>query len=116
VVVPGGMLVVCHMNQGPYGSGFGSYFPSGSQSISCGDRFPSGLGMGGVFSNTFYGRCCSTCIILSVLTPVLCHLLNPCLSIDAGRRPEEHMAHGFRLFAPHDRKQQMVLQPQSREW
>jgi hypothetical protein len=57
------------------------------------------------------GRCHSTSIILSILTLVLCHLLTPCLSVDAKQRSGEHMAHGFRLFAPHDRKQQMVLQP-----
>jgi hypothetical protein len=42
--------------QGPHGSGFGSYFLSGPHFPSCGDRFPSGLGMGGVFSNTSYGQ------------------------------------------------------------
>jgi hypothetical protein len=61
--------------------------------------------MGGVFLTLFVGRCRSTGIILNILTPVLCHLFTPCLSIDAGRKPREHMAHGFRLFAPHDRKQ-----------
>jgi hypothetical protein len=41
--------------QGHCGSGFGSYFPSGPQFPSCGDRFPSELGMAGVVPNTFYG-------------------------------------------------------------
>jgi hypothetical protein len=58
----------------------------------------------------FMGRCHSTGIIISILTPVLRHLLTPCLCIDAGRKPVEHMAHGFRLFVPHDQKQKMVLQ------
>jgi hypothetical protein len=39
--------------QGPRDRGFGSYFPSGPQFPSCGDRFPSGSGMFGVFPNTF---------------------------------------------------------------
>jgi hypothetical protein len=39
--------------QGPRNRGFGSYFPSGPQFPSCGDRFPSGSGMFGVFPNTF---------------------------------------------------------------
>jgi hypothetical protein len=63
-----------------------------------------------VFSLTiFRGKCRNTGIILSILTPLLCHFLTPCLSIDAEWRPREHMAHGFPLFMPHDRKQQMVL-------
>jgi hypothetical protein len=42
--------------QGPCDRGFGSYFPSGPQFPSCGDRFPSELGMFGVFPNTFQGQ------------------------------------------------------------
>jgi hypothetical protein len=57
----------------------------------------------------FIGRCRNTSIFLSILTLMLCQLLTPCLSIDTGWRPREHMAHGFRLFVPHDRKQKMVL-------
>jgi hypothetical protein len=57
------------------------------------------------FLTLFMCRCHNTGIIRSILTPVLCHLLIPCLSIDVGRKPEEHMAHVFWLFAPHDRKQ-----------
>jgi hypothetical protein len=95
--------------QGPCDRGFGSYFPSGPQFSSCGDRFPSGPGMFGVFPKTFQGKCHNTGILHSLLTPVLCHLLTLCLTIDAGRRPREHMAHGFRLFASHDRKLKMVL-------
>jgi hypothetical protein len=61
------------------------------------------------FLMPFMGRCRSTGIILSILTLVMCHLLTPCISIDAGRRPGEHMDHGFLLFKPHDQKQQMVF-------
>jgi hypothetical protein len=42
--------------QEPCDRGFGSYFPSGPQFPSCGDRFPSGPGMFGVFPNTFQGQ------------------------------------------------------------
>jgi hypothetical protein len=42
--------------QGPCDRGFGSYFPSGPQFPSCGDRFPLGPGMFGVFPNTFQGQ------------------------------------------------------------
>jgi hypothetical protein len=38
-----------------------------------------------VFSLTlFRGKCHNTGILHSLLTPVLCHLLTPCLTIDAG--------------------------------
>jgi hypothetical protein len=43
-------------DQGPHDRGFGSYFLSGPQFPSRGDRFPSGLGMFGVFPNTFQGQ------------------------------------------------------------
>jgi hypothetical protein len=56
VVVPDGVLVVCHLAKDPRGSGFGSYFPSGPQFPSRGDRFPLGPGMAGVFPNTSYGQ------------------------------------------------------------
>jgi hypothetical protein len=63
-----------------------------------------------VFSLTlFRGKFHNTCILHNLLTLVLCHFLNPCLTIDVGQRPGEHVAHGFRLFAPHDRKLKMVL-------
>jgi hypothetical protein len=65
--------------------------------------------MSGVFLSIFMGRCRNTGIILSILTLVLYHLLTPCLSIDAGHRSGEHMAHGFWLFTPHDQKQKLVL-------
>jgi hypothetical protein len=42
--------------QGPCDRGFGSYFPSGPQFPSCGDRFPSEPGTFGVFPNTFQGQ------------------------------------------------------------
>jgi hypothetical protein len=65
--------------------------------------------MTGVFLTPFMGRCCITGIILSILTLMLCHLLTPCLSINVGQKPGEHVAHGFQLFVSHDQKQQMVL-------
>jgi hypothetical protein len=70
-----------------------------------------------VFSLTlFRGKYHSTGILQSLLTPVLCHLLTPCLTIDAGQRPGKHVAHGFQLFAPHDQKLKMVLQPRPYAW
>ena len=36
------------------------------------------------FLTLFMGRCHDTGIILSILTPMLRHLLTPCLSIDVG--------------------------------
>jgi hypothetical protein len=51
--------------------------------------------MFGVFLTLFRGKCCSTSILHSLLTPMLCHLLTTCLIIDAGQRPREDMAHGF---------------------
>jgi hypothetical protein len=58
------------------------------------------------FLTPFRGTCQSTGIILSILTPVLCHLFTPCLIVDVGRRPREHDTH---ILAIHDRKLQMVL-------
>jgi hypothetical protein len=56
-----------------------------------------------VFSLTlFRDKCCSTSILHSLLTPVLCHLLTSCLIIEVEQRPGEHVAHGFWLFVPHD--------------
>jgi hypothetical protein len=81
--------------QGPCDRGFGSYFPGGPQFPSCGDRFPSELGMFGVSLTLFRGKYRSTGILHNLLAPVLCHLLTPYLTIDAGRRPREHVAHGF---------------------
>jgi hypothetical protein len=82
-------------DQGPHGSGFGSYFPNGPKFSSCGNRFPSRLEML-VFSLTlFRGKCRNTGILHSLLTLVLCHLLTPCLSIDVEHRHGEHVAHVF---------------------
>jgi hypothetical protein len=94
VVLPGGVLVMCHM--GPYASGFGFHFPSGPHFPSCGDLNPL-WDMGClVFSLTlFRDKCCSTSILHSLLTLVLCHLLTTCLIIDAGQRSREDMADGF---------------------
>jgi hypothetical protein len=111
VVVPDGMLVVCHMAN--------DHVTEALVHTSLADHnfllvVITSLRNRGclVFSLTlFRGKCCSTGILHSLLTLVLCHLLTPCLTIDAGRRPREHMAHGFRLFGPHDRKLKMVLQP-----
>jgi hypothetical protein len=44
------------------------------------------------FLTLFLGKWVNTDILLSLLTPVLLHLLTPCLSIDVGRSPGEHMA------------------------
>jgi hypothetical protein len=95
--------------QGPCDRGFGSYFPVDHNFLLVVIASLQNRGCL-VFSLTlFSGKCCSIGILHSLLTLVLCHLLTPCLTIDAGRRPEEHVAHGFRLFVPHDRKLKMVL-------
>jgi hypothetical protein len=69
--------------QGPCGSGFGSYFSSRPQLSSL--VITSLLYRGWVvfFLRLFMGRCRNIGIILSILTPVLCHLLTQCLPIDA---------------------------------
>ena len=116
VVVPDGMLVVCHMAKDHVTEALVHTSPADHNFLlvviaSLRDRGCL------VFSVTlFKGKCRSTGILHSLLTPVLCHLLTPCLTIDAGRRPGEHVAHGFWLFAPHDRKLKMVLQPRPRDW
>ena len=116
VVVPDGMLVVCHMAK--------DHVIEALVHTSLADhnfllvviaslRDQKCL----VFSLTlFRGKCHNTGILHSLLTPVLCYLLTLCLTIDAGRRPGEHVAHEFWLFAPHDRKLKMVLQPRPRDW
>jgi hypothetical protein len=103
VVVPDGMLVVCHMAK--------DHVTRALVHTSLADHnfllvVIASLRNRGflVFSLIlFRGKCCSTCILHSLLTPVLCHLLTLCHTIDAGRRPGEHVAHGFRMFASHDR-------------
>lgn len=116
VVMPDEVLVVCHMAKDPVTEALVLTSPADHNFLlvviaSLRDRGCL------VFSLTlFRGKCRSTGILHSLLTPVLCHLLTPCLTVDAGRRPGEHVAHGFRLFAPHDRKLQMVLQPRPRDW
>jgi hypothetical protein len=52
----------------------------------------------------FRGECNNTSILHSLLTLVICHLLTLCLSIDVGLRFGEHVAYGFWLLMPHDRK------------
>ena len=82
----------------------------------CGVRFPQmGHGMFGVFPNTFLGQMSQHWYPSQFTNLLLRHLLIPCLSIDAGRRPREHVAHWFWLFAPLDWKFKMVLQPRPRE-
>jgi hypothetical protein len=91
--------------QGPHANGFGSHFSSRLQFPTRGDLYPLWDRGCLMFSLTlFRGKCRNTSFLLNILTSVLCHLLTPCLSTDEGWRPREHMAHGFRLFAPHDRK------------
>jgi hypothetical protein len=108
VVVPDGMLVVCHMAKDHVVEAL--VHTSAADHSFLLEVIPPLRNQGClVFSLTlFWGKCCRTGILHSLLTLVLCHLLTPCLTIDAGRRPGEHVAHGFRLFAPHDRKLQMV--------
>jgi hypothetical protein len=116
VVVPDGMLVVYHMAKDHVTEVLVHTSPADHNFLlvviaSLWDRGCL------VFSLTlFRGKCRSTGILHSLLTLVLCHLLTPCLTIDVGRRPGEHVAHGFRLFVPHDRKLKMVLQPRPRDW
>jgi hypothetical protein len=105
VVVLGGVLVVCHMAKDPVAvvlvppSLADHSFLLVVISIPPWDR-----GCLVVFLTLIMGKCRSTGFPISILTPVMYHLLTPCLTIDAGRRPGEHVAHGFQLFTPHDRK------------
>jgi hypothetical protein len=89
VVVPGEVLVMCHMAKDPVAVALVLTSPVDHNFPSCGDRFPSRPRMGGVFPNTFYGQMPHHYIILSILTPVMCHLLTPCFFIDVGWRPRD---------------------------
>jgi hypothetical protein len=116
VVVPDGMLVVCHMAK--------DHVTEALVHTSTADHnfllvVIASLRNRGclVFSLTlFRGKCRSVGILHRLLTPVLCHLLTSCLTIGAGQRPGEHVAHGFRLFVPYDRKLKMDLQPRPHDW
>jgi hypothetical protein len=111
VVMPDGVLVVCHEAMDLVAVALGLTSLVDHDFFLVVIAFPIWNRGCLVFSLTLSrGKCQSTSIILSILTLMLCHLLTLCLSIDAGQRPGEHMAHGFRLFVPHDRNQQMVLQ------
>jgi hypothetical protein len=65
--------------------------------------------MSGVFPINFYGQMSQHWYYSQYPNPIVVPSLTPCLTIDAGHRPGEHMAHGFWLFAPHDQKQKLVL-------
>jgi hypothetical protein len=56
VVVPSGVPVMCHMAKDPMAVALVLTSPVDHNFPSCGDHFPSGSGMGGVFPNTFYGQ------------------------------------------------------------
>jgi hypothetical protein len=109
VVVPHGVLVVCHMAKDPVTVDLVLTSLMDHNFLLM--VIASLLDQGWVvfFLTLFMGRCHSIGIILSILTPVLCNLLTLCLFIDVGQRPGEHMTYGFLLFAPHDWKQKMVL-------
>jgi hypothetical protein len=105
VVVPGGVLVVCYLTKDP--------MPVVLVPTSLADHnsllvvIATSLWDQGClvfFLTLFRGKCCNIGIIHSLLTLVLCHLLTPCLFVDAGQRHREHVAHGFWLFVLHDRK------------
>jgi hypothetical protein len=102
LVVPDEVLVVCHMAKDPVTEALVLTSPADHNFFhvvitSLRDRGCL------VFSQTlFRGKCHSTSILHSLLSPMLCHLLTPCITIDARQRLGEHVAHGFRLFAPHD--------------
>jgi hypothetical protein len=84
MVMPDGLLFVCHMAMDPVIVALVltspvdySFFLMVIAFTICDRRCL-------VFSQTlFRGKCRSTCIILIILTPMLCHLLTPCFSIDA---------------------------------
>jgi hypothetical protein len=110
VVVPDGMLVVCHMAKDDHVTEALVHTSPADHNFLL--VVTASLWNQGclVFSLTlFRGKCRNTSILHSLLTQVLCHLLTPCLTIDAGQRPGEQLAHGFWLFAPHGRKLKMVL-------
>jgi hypothetical protein len=82
--------------QGPRARGVGSHIFSGPHFPSRGDRYPLwNRGCLMFFLTLFMGKYHNSSFLLSILTPMLCHLLTPCLSIDTGRRPGEHVAHEF---------------------
>jgi hypothetical protein len=75
-----------------------SIFSDGIDGIAplCGDRYPlSAWGCFVFLLTLFRCNCHNTGILHSLLTPMFCYLLTPCLSIDVGRRSGDHMDHGF---------------------
>jgi hypothetical protein len=116
VAVPDGMLVVCHMAKDHVTEDLVHTSPADYNFLLMVIASLRDRGCLVFFLTLFRGKCRSTGILHSLLTPVLCHLLTPGVTIDAGRRLGEHVAHGYRLFVPHDRKLKMVLQPRPRDW
>jgi hypothetical protein len=109
VVVPDGMLVVCHMAKDHVIEALVHTSPADHNFLLVMIASLRYQGCLVFFLTLFRGKCHSTSILHGLLTLVMCHLLTLGLTIDAGQRPGEHVAHGFRLFAPHDRKLKMVL-------
>jgi hypothetical protein len=115
--VPNEVLVVCHMAKDPVIEALVLTFPAEHDFLLMVIALPiRGHGCLVFSLILFRGKCRNTGILHSLLTPVMCHLLTLCLSIGAGQRSREHVAHGFRLFVSHDRKQQMVLHPRPCDW
>jgi hypothetical protein len=91
VVVPSRVLVMCHMANDLVTVALVLTSPTDHNfllvvTVSLWDQ-----GWLVFFLMPFMGRCRRTGIILSIITPVLCHLLTPSISIDVGRRPGEDM-------------------------
>jgi hypothetical protein len=81
--MPSGVLVMWHMAKDSVVVALVLTSPMDHSFLLVVIAIPHGTGMFGVFVTPFRGKYCSTGIILSILTPVLCHLLTPCLIVDA---------------------------------
>jgi hypothetical protein len=105
VVVPGEVLVMCHMDRDLMGEVLARItFVDHSFVLVVIANTLRDQGCLVFFLTLFKGKYCNTGTLHSFITPVLCHFLTTCLSIDIGWRPREHMAHGFLLFVSHDQK------------
>jgi hypothetical protein len=109
VVVPSGVLVVCHMAKDPMAVALVPTSLADHNFLLVVIATPLGSGMFGVSLTLFRGKCRNTGFLANILTLKLCHLLTVSLIIDVGWRPKEHVPHGFWLFVSHHQKLQMVL-------
>jgi hypothetical protein len=86
VVMPDGVPVMCHMAKDPVEVALILTFSADHTFLLVVIASLLDWGWVAFFLTLLMGKCHNTGIILSILTPVLCHLLTPCLYIDAERR------------------------------